>query len=89
MIGITSIQGVAYWSCISILVFVVAIAIVDENVAPWLSLQFKVLMLTVRKQWLLLKMKPDLWLMKRRMKKVLRDLEKQQNASINSSTDVR
>ena len=84
MIEITSIQGIAYWSCISMLVFVVAICIVDENAAPWLGIQWKILMLAIRKQWLLLRMKPDMWLMKRRMKKVLRDLEKQ-NANINRS----
>ena len=89
---ITSIQGFAYWSCMAMLVFVVAICIVDENALPWLTLQWKILLLAVRKQWLLLKMKPDMWLMKRRMKKVLRELEtqleKKQNADRTSDVDV-
>ncbi|AOV62435.1 hypothetical protein S420910_248 [Synechococcus phage S-CAM7] len=47
----------------------------DANVAPWLGLQFKVLTVELRRQWLLLKMKPDLWLMKWRMKRVLKKLQ--------------
>jgi len=60
----------------AVLIFVVVIAIMDENVAPWLNIQFKLLLLTVRKQWLLLRMKPDLWLMSWRMKRVLKKLQK-------------
>ena len=47
----------------------------DENVAPYLGLRFKVLTMELRRQWLLLKMKPDLWLMKWRMKRVLKKLQ--------------
>jgi len=57
------------------LVIIVVIAIMDANVAPWLGLQFKVLTVELRRQWLLLKMKPDLWLMKWRMKRVLKKLQ--------------
>ncbi len=57
------------------LVIIVVIAITDANVAPWLGLQFKVLTVELRRQWLLLKMKPDLWLMKWRMKRVLKKLQ--------------
>ena len=87
MMDIHSVFGLTYWTAISILVFLVAISILDENAAPWLHIQHKILMLTIRKQWLLLKMKPDMWLMKRRMKKVLRDLEKE-NAIRNSDADL-
>lgn len=82
---ITSIQGLAYWSSISILVFVVVLAIIDENVAPWLGLQGKILLMECRKQWLLLKMKPDMWLMKWRMRRVLKRLEKENADIINGS----
>jgi hypothetical protein len=58
-----------------VLVLIVFIAISDANVAPWLGLQFKVLTVELRRQWLLLKMKPDLWLMKWRMKRVLKKLQ--------------
>tara|TARA_B100001059_G_scaffold186283_1_gene188165 strand:+ start:4810 stop:5064 length:255 start_codon:yes stop_codon:yes gene_type:complete len=57
------------------LLIIVVIAIMDNNVAPWLGLQFKVLTVELRRQWLLLKMKPDLWLMKWRMKRVLKKLQ--------------
>jgi hypothetical protein len=50
----------------------------DENVAPYLGLRFKVLTMELRRQWLLLKMKPDLWLMKWRMKRVLKKLQEDQ-----------
>jgi hypothetical protein len=60
------------------LVIIVVIAITDANVAPWLGLQFKVLTIGLRRQWLLLKMKPDLWLMKWRMKRVLKKLKQDQ-----------
>jgi len=59
----------------AVLVIIVVIAIMDANVAPWLGLQFKVLTVELRRQWLLLKMKPDLWLMKWRMKRVLKKLQ--------------
>ena len=59
----------------AVLVIIVVIAITDANVAPWLGLQFKVLTVELRRQWLLLKMKPDLWLMKWRMKRVLKKLQ--------------
>ena len=61
-----------------VLVLIVFIAISDANVAPWLGLQFKVLTVELRRQWLLLKMKPDLWLMKWRMKRVLKKLQQDQ-----------
>ena len=32
-----------YYSLDAVLIFIVVIAIMDENVAPWLGLQFKVL----------------------------------------------
>jgi len=60
------------------LVIIVVIAITDANVAPWLGLQFKVLTIELRRQWLLIKMKPDLWLMKWRMKRVLKKLQQDQ-----------
>ena len=59
----------------AVLVIIVVIAITDANVAPWLGLQFRVLTVELRRQWLLLKMKPDLWLMKWRMKRVLKKLQ--------------
>ena len=64
-----------YYSLDAVLIFIVVIAIMDENVAPWLGLQFKVMTVELRRQWLLLKMKPDLWLMKWRMKRVLMKLQ--------------
>ena len=71
-------MNVIYYSLDAVLIFLVVIAIMDENVAPWLGLQFKVLTMEMRKQWLLLKMKPDLWLMKWRMKRVLKKLQADQ-----------
>ena len=62
----------------AVLVIIVVIAITDANVAPWLGLQFKVLTIEMRRQWLLLMMKPDLWLMKWRMKRVLKKLQQDQ-----------
>ena len=59
----------------AVLIIIIAIAIMDENVAPWLGLQFKVLTMELRRQWLLLRMKPDLWLMKWRMQRVLKKLQ--------------
>ena len=67
-----------YYSLDAVLIFIVVIAIMDENVAPWLGLQFKVLNMELRKRWMLLKMKPDLWLMKWRMKRVLKKLQQDQ-----------
>lgn len=67
-----------YLTIVGILVFLVVIAIMDENVAPWLGLQSKILTMELRRQWLLLKMKPDLWLMKWRMKRVLKKLQADQ-----------
>ena len=64
-----------YYSLDAVLIFIVVIAIMDGNVAPWLGLQFKVMTVELRRQWLLLKMKPDLWLMKWRMKRVLMKLQ--------------
>ncbi len=64
-----------YYSIDAVLILVVVIAIIDPNVAPWLGLQSKVLTVELRRQWLLLKMKPDLWLMKWRMKRVLKKLQ--------------
>ena len=68
-------MNVFYYSLDALLIFIVVIAIMDENVAPWLGLQFKVLTMELRRQWLLLKMKPDLWLMKWRMQRVLKKLQ--------------
>ena len=62
----------------AVLVLIVFIAITDENAAPWLGLQFKILTVELRRQWLLLKMKPDMWLMKWRMKRVLKKLQQDQ-----------
>lgn len=67
-----------YYSLDAVLIFIVVIAIMDENVAPWLGLQFKVLNMELRKRWMLIKMKPDLWLMKWRMKRVLKKLQQDQ-----------
>lgn len=67
-----------YYSLDAVLVLLVVIAIMDENVAPYLGLRFKVLTMELRRQWLLLKMKPDLWLMKWRMKRVLKKLQEDQ-----------
>ena len=64
-----------YYSLDALLVVLVVLAIMDENVAPWLGLQSKVLTMELRRQWLLLKMKPDLWLMKWRMNRVLKKLQ--------------
>ena len=64
-----------YYSLDALLVVLVVVAIMDENVAPYLGLRFKVLTMELRRQWLLLKMKPDLWLMKWRMKRVLKKLQ--------------
>lgn len=68
-------MNVIYYSIDALLVLVVVLAIMDENVAPWLGLQSKVLTMELRRQWLLLKMKPDLWLMKWRMNRVLKKLQ--------------
>ena len=67
-----------YLTLVAVLVFLVVICIQEETVAPWLGLQFKILLLNIRKQWLLLKMKPDMWLMKWRMQRVLKKLQKDQ-----------
>ena len=68
-------MNVIYYCIDALLILVVVLAIMDENVAPWLGLQFKVLNMELRRQWLLLRMKPDLWLMKWRMKRVLKKLQ--------------
>ena len=60
------------------LVIIVVIAITDANVAPWLGLQFKVLTIEMRRQWLLLMMKPDLWFKKGRIKRFLKKLQQDQ-----------
>ena len=68
-----------YYYCLdALLVLLVVAAIMDENVAPYLGLRFKVLTMELRKQWLLLRMKPDLWLMKWRMNRVLKKLQADQ-----------
>ena len=67
-----------YLTLVALLVFLVVICIQEETVAPWLGLQFKVLLLNIRKQWLLLRMKPDMWLMKWRMQRVLKKLQQDQ-----------
>lgn len=61
---------------IIVLVTLVAMTIVDENFAGFLNIKFKLAMLAVRKQWILLKMMPDMWLMKWRMQRVLKKLRK-------------
>ena len=62
--------------CLDAVLFViVAFCIIDGNVAPWLFLQYKILLVEVRKQWLLLKMRPDMWMMKWRMQRVLKQLQ--------------
>ena len=71
-------MNVIYYSIDALLVFIVVIAIMDENVAPWLGLQSKVLTMELRRQWMLLKMKPDRWLMKWRMRRVLKKLQADQ-----------
>lgn len=48
---------------------------VDENALPFFKIQGKILLLSIRKQWLLLKMKPDMWLMKWRMQRILKKLQ--------------
>ena len=63
---------------IIVLVTLVAMAIVDQNFATFLNLKFKIALMEVRKQLLLLRMKPDLWLMKWRMKRVLKKLQADQ-----------
>ena len=60
------------------LLAIVYVALTDENAMPFFTLQFKILLLNIRKQWLLLKMKPDMWLMKWRMKRVLKKLQQDQ-----------
>lgn len=90
-----------YLTIVAILVFLVYICLEDENAIPFFNIQFKILMLNIRKQWMLLKMKPDLWLMKWRMQRVLKKLQKDQelqalvkehveieNARSSSSDDV-
>jgi len=67
-----------YLTLIFVLTILVYVCSVDENAIPFFHLKWKIFLLNVRKQWLLLKMKPDMWLMKRRMKKVLRDLQAEQ-----------
>lgn len=63
---------------IIVLVTLVAMAIVDENFASYLNLKSKIAFIELRKQLLLLRMKPDLWLMKWRMKRVLKKLQADQ-----------
>jgi len=86
-----------YLTLITILSLLVFVCITDENAAPWLGIQFKILLLSIRKQWLLLKMKPDIWLMKWRMQRTLRKLQqdtelnriiKEHEDAINSGSDV-
>ena len=64
-----------YLTVVAILVFFVYIAIEDENFLPFVNLKFKILVMEIRKQWLLLRMKPDIWLMKWRMQRVLKKLQ--------------
>ena len=70
--------NLSYDISIIVLVSLVAMAIVDENFAAYLNLKFKIALMEVRKQLLLLRMKPDLWLMKWRMKRVLKKLQADQ-----------
>ena len=62
----------------AVLVIIAYFAITDENAMPFFALKFKIALLFFRKQWLLLKMKPDMWLMKWRMKRVLKKLQQDQ-----------
>ena len=71
-------MNVIYYSLDALLILIVVIAILDDNVAFWLKLKFDHLSIEVRKQWLLLKMKPDMWLMKWRMQRVLKKLQQDQ-----------
>lgn len=71
-------MNIIYYSLDAVLVLLVVIAIMDDNVAPWLGLQSKLFGLELRKQWMLLRMKPDLWLMKWRMNRVLKKLQADQ-----------
>lgn len=61
-----------------ILTGIVALAIVDESFTPFLNIQLKILMVNIRRQWMLLKMKPDMWLMRWRMQRVLKKLQQDQ-----------
>ena len=60
------------------LAIIVFFVITDENALPFFTLKYKFLLLAVRKQWLLLRMKPDMWLMKWRLKRVLKKLQADQ-----------
>ena len=71
-------MNVIYYSLDALLILIVVIAILDDNVAFWLKLKFDHLSIDVRKQWLLLKMKHDMWLMKWRMQRVLKKLQQDQ-----------
>ena len=71
-------MNVIYYSLDALLILIVVIAILDDNVAFWLKLKFDHLSIEVRKQWLLLKMKHDMWLMKWRMQRVLKKLQQDQ-----------
>ena len=62
----------------AVLVLIAYLAITDENAMPFFVLKFKIALLFFRKQWLLLRMKPDLWLMKWRMKRTLKKLQQDQ-----------
>ena len=67
-----------YLTVVAILVLLVYVCATDENAIPFFGIQFEILLLNVRRQWLLLKMKPDMWLMKWRMQRVLKKLQKDQ-----------
>ena len=64
-----------YLTAIAVLVFLLYVCIVDENAIPFFTLKWKILLMTIRKQWLLLRMKPDMWLMRWRMQRVLKKLQ--------------
>ena len=66
-----------YYSLNALLIVLVFIAILDDNLFFWIKLKFDHLCISIRRQWLLLKMKPDMWLMKWRMNRILKKLQQE------------
>ena len=64
-----------YLTIVAVLAFLVYVCAVDDNAIPFFTLKWKIFLMTIRKQWLLLRMKPDLWLMRWRMNRVLKKLQ--------------
>lgn len=90
-----------YLTVVAILVFITYISIEDENVLPFINLQFQILLLNIRKKWMLLTMRPQMWLMRRRMERELKKIrqdpylqqrikeyQETENASNNSTTNL-